>query len=45
MDRNYDVIYLFQNTFILARPRVTIFADSIENITMFIKIIFKTQKS
>ena len=45
MDRNYDVIYLFQNTFILTRSRVTIFADSIKNITMFIKIIFKTQKS
>ena len=40
MDRNYDVIYLFQNTFILTRPRVTIFADIIKNITMFIKIIF-----
>ena len=32
---------LFQDTFILRKPRVAIFADIIKNVTMFIKIIFK----
>ena len=35
---------LFQNTFILRRPGVAIFADVIKIITMFSKKIFKTQK-
>ena len=32
---------LFQNIFILKRPRVAFFADIIKIVTMFIKIIFK----
>ena len=32
---------LFQDTFILRKPRVAIFAEIIKNVTMFIKIIFK----
>ena len=44
MDRNYDVITFFQNTFILRRPRVAIFADIIKIATMFIKTIFKNSK-
>ena len=43
MDRNYDVI-IFQNTFILTRPRVAIAADIIKILTMFIKTIFKYLK-
>ena len=35
---------LFQNTFILRRPRLAIFAEIIKIITMFIKKCFKTQK-
>ena len=35
---------LFQNTFILRRPRVAIFADIIKIVTMFIKTSLKTQK-
>ena len=38
MDRNYE------NTFILRRPRVAIFADIIKIVTMFIKTSLKTQK-
>ena len=34
----------FQNTFILKRPRVVIFADIIKVVIIFIKTIFKTQK-
>ena len=46
MDRNYDVITLFQNTFILRRPRVASFADIIKIVIMFIKKkSLKTQKS
>ena len=36
--------FLFQNTFFLRRPRVTIFADIIKITTMFIKTIFKDSK-
>ena len=35
---------LFQNIFILRRPRVVIFADIIKTVTIFIKIIFKYSK-
>ena len=35
---------LFQNTFILRRPRVVIFADIIKTVTIFIKMIFKYSK-
>ena len=35
---------LFQNTFILRRPRVAIFTDSIKIITIFIKTISKSSK-
>ena len=41
MDRIYDVITLFQKTFILRRPGVVVFADIIKIVTMFIKTIFK----
>ena len=44
MDRNYDVITLFQLLFILRRSRVDIFADIIKLVTMFIKTIFKGTK-
>ena len=49
MDRNYDVITLFQNMFIyyffiLRRSRVASFADIIKSVTMFIKAIFKDSK-
>ena len=39
MDINYDVITLFQNTFILRRSGVTIFADIIK-----LKQSLKTQE-
>ena len=35
---------LFQNIFVLRRPRVAIFADIIKIITMFIKKIFKDSR-
>ena len=35
---------LFQNTFILRRPRVAIFANIIKVVTMFIKKIFQDSK-
>ena len=35
---------LFQNTFILTRSRVVIFADIIKIVTSFIKTIFKDSK-
>ena len=41
MDRNYVIITLFQNTFILRRPRIVIFADIIKVVSMFIKTIPK----
>ena len=43
MDRNYDVT-TFQNTFILQRPRVAIFADITKIVIMFIKTMFKDSK-
>ena len=36
--------HLFQNTFILKRSRVAIFADIIKIVTMFIKKDFKDSK-
>ena len=42
-ERNYDVI-TFQNTLILRRPSVAIFAYIIKIATMFIKTIFKDSK-
>ena len=41
MDRDYDVITFFQNTLILRRPRVTIFAEIIKIATMIFKKIIK----
>ena len=41
MGRNCDVITFIQKTLILRRPRVTIFADIIKIVTMFIKTIIK----
>ena len=35
---------LLQNTFILRRPRVAIFADIIKIVTMLIKKVFKNPK-
>ena len=35
-EQNYDALTFFQNSFILRRPRVTIFADIIITITLFI---------
>ena len=43
MDRNYDVITI-QNTLILKRPGVVIFADIIKILTMFIKTITKDSR-
>ena len=37
-------LLLFQNTFVLRRPRVGIFADIIKIVTMFVKTIFKNSK-
>ena len=37
MDKIYDVITLFQTTFILRKLRVTTFAEIIEIVTIFIK--------
>ena len=50
MDINYDVITLFQNTFILRRSGVTIFADIIKLKTIFkdsrkVKKIFESKCS
>ena len=44
MDINYDVITFFQNTLILRRPGVTIFADIIKIVTIFIQIIIRKVK-
>ena len=44
MEGNYEVITLFQNTFILRRPKVTIFADIIKIVTMYIKTVLKVSK-
>ena len=37
-------LLLFQNTFVLRRPRVGIFADIIKIVTMFVKTVFKNSK-
>ena len=44
MDINYDVITFFQNILILRRPGVTIFADIIKIVTIFIKTITQDSK-
>ena len=44
MDRNYDVIKFFQNTFILRRPGIAIFADIIKIVIMFSKTIFENSR-
>ena len=44
MDMNYDVITLFQNTVILRRSGVAIFADIIKMLTTFIKKIIKDSR-
>ena len=44
MDRNYDVISIFQKIFILRRPGVAIFADIINTLIMFIKKILKDSR-
>ena len=44
MDKNYDVITLLQNTFILRKPVIAIFADIIKIVTMFIKTIFQDSR-
>ena len=44
MDRNYDIITFFQNTLILRRSGVAIFADIIKIVTMFIKAIIENSK-
>ena len=41
INKNYDVIPLFQNVVSLRRPGVAIFADIIKIITRFIKQILK----
>ena len=44
MDMNYEVITLFQNTVILRRSGVAIFADINKIITRFIKKSFKDSR-
>ena len=44
MDRNYDIITFFQNTLILRRSGVAIFADIIKIVTVFIKAIIENSK-
>ena len=44
MNRNYDVITFFQNTFTLKRPGVAIFADIIKIVTMFVKTIIQDSR-
>ena len=44
MDRNYDIITFFQNTLILRRSGLAIFADIIKIVTMFIKAIIEDSK-
>ena len=45
MDRNYDAITFISKYLILRRSRVTIFADIIKTVTMFIKKIFKDSEN
>ena len=44
MDRNYDIIALFQNAFVLRKSRVAILADIIKIVTIFIKTMFRDSK-
>ena len=44
MDKSYDVITFFQNTLILRRPVVAIFADIIKIVIMFIKKIIQDSR-
>ena len=44
MNKNYGVKVLFQNSFILRRPSVAIFAEIIKIVTIFIKSIFKDSR-
>ena len=44
MDKNYDLITLFQNPFVPKKPRVAKFADIIKVSTMFFKTTFKDSK-
>ena len=44
MDKTYDVITLFQTTFISRKHRVATFAEIIEIVTIFIKKILKDSK-
>ena len=41
MDRKCEDITFFQNTLILRRPGVAIFADNIKIVTMFMKTIIQ----
>ena len=41
MNRNYDVVTFFQNTFILRRPGLAKFADIIKVATMLIKTTYQ----
>ena len=45
IDRDHDVITFIQNTIVLRRPGVVIFADIIKIITSFIKHIFKDSRT
>ena len=45
MEKDYDVITFFQNTFISTRPSVAIFANISKIVTIFIKTIFKDSKN
>ena len=44
IDKSCAARNLFENTFILRRPRVSIFADIIKVVTMFVKAIFSNSK-
>ena len=44
MNKNYDVMALFQNTLILRKPGVVVFAGIIKFVTMFIKRITKNSR-
>ena len=44
MDKTYDVITLFQTTFILRKLKVATFAEIIKIVTIFTKKILKDSK-
>ena len=44
MDRNYDVITFFTKNLYFKKAGVTIFADIIKIVTMFIKTILKDSR-